>query len=39
MRRPKGLGATAADQLLDAFARVAAALKDMDSGASAARHR
>ena len=39
MRRPKGLDAAAADQLLGAFARVAAALKDMGSGLSADRSR
>ena len=39
MRHPKGLDAAAADQLLGAFARVAAALKDRDSGPSAARDR
>jgi spermidine synthase len=39
MRRAMGLDAAAADQLLGAFARVAAALKDRDSGPSAARHR
>lgn len=39
MRRPKNLAPAAADQLLGAFALIAAALKDQDSLRSAARHR
>jgi hypothetical protein len=39
MRRPKGLDASAANQLLGAFALISSALKDQASFWLTARHR